>query len=72
MPQLKLIIKDHADTSVGIFESTYEIDCPFTSDADTDMRYYFAKFALSLYAEYAEGKVSCFYSDATYEIILPA
>ena len=60
---LKLIIVDHADPSVGLLESRYEIDCPFDSDADVEDRKLFATEAISAFVEFAQGKLTYYYSD---------
>jgi hypothetical protein len=64
---LKLIITDHADPSVGLFERSYEIDCPFGSEADIEDRKLFAVEARLLFADFAQGKLTSHYSDEKQE-----
>ena len=60
---LKLIIVDHAEPSVGLLESRYEIDCPFDSDAGVEDRKLFAIEAISAFVEFAQGKLTYYYND---------
>lgn len=50
---MKLIIFDKGDESVGLFPTSYEIDCPFNKDdveqADLDQ---FKETMVSIYKEY--------------------
>jgi hypothetical protein len=62
MNELKLVIIDYGDPSVGMMGNQWEIRCPF-SDKDPDDRELFRKSMIEIYGEYAEGKLSSYYSD---------
>lgn len=50
-----LIITDEADPSVGLFSSTWEIECPFPQEEDTETKEWFREFMVSTYKEFCEG-----------------
>lgn len=58
---MKLIVTDHADPSVGMFQQTWEVDCPFTSDSDKETLEYFRNQIVSLYKEFGDGYVEAIY-----------
>lgn len=63
MPNLKLVIYDSGDMSVGFFPQTWSLDVPLSLDADKEERELFRKDALRLYADYSDGKLRSCYSD---------
>lgn len=65
---MKLIVIDHADPSVGIFQQTWEVDCPFTSDSDKETLEYFRNQIALLYKEFGFGYVEAIYD---FEFALP-
>ena len=64
---LKLIITDHACPSVGLFERSYEIDCPFGSESDIEDRKRFATEVIPAFDDFAQGKLTYYYSDEIQE-----
>ena len=65
---MKLIITDWGDPSVGVFENTMEIDCPFERERDDFFGEYqltepqeFKEQMLNIYKEYANGKLTAAY-----------
>jgi len=58
---MKLIIKDHGDTSVGIPSTTYEVDVPFTKDSDKEAFDDFKDKMLHAYSAYCIGKMTVLY-----------
>lgn len=63
--KMKLIITEKGDSRVGIFDSSYEIECPFNFDevSESDLKD-FAIYQLSIYSEWSHGKL-------TYQYELP-
>ena len=61
---MKLIIKEHGDSSVGIPERYYEVECPFERDEvdETDL-ISFKTEILHSYRQFAEMKTEAFYED---------
>lgn len=57
----KLIVIDKGDPSVGIFEHSFEIDCPFFTNAEQDDLDFFREQMIKMYQEYSEGKIIAYY-----------
>lgn len=51
------LITDRGDPSVGIMEKSWEIECPFYSDADKEEVEHFRTKIKELYSEYSEGRI---------------
>lgn len=61
---LTLTVIDHADPSVGIFSTSYDVLTPFTSDeVDSEEREFFKQAIIAAYSEFAAGKVTAFFND---------
>lgn len=58
---MKLIIKDHGDSSVGIQPSYYEVDVPFQKDSDKEILDMFKESMLHAYAMFCFGKMTLLY-----------
>ncbi len=61
---MKLTVIEHADPSVGLFESSYEVEAPFDNDsieADKDELKAFKDMIIDVYCEFAFGGVSAYY-----------
>ena len=58
---MKLLITDHADPSVGLQETTYEVDVPFEKDTDKEILDMFKDSMLHAYAMYCFGKMTLLY-----------
>ena len=58
---MKLYITDHAEPSVGIFESRYDLDCPLDQNNEPEELDQFKKMAIGLYSEFSFGRVSAIY-----------
>ena len=57
---MKLIITDHGDTTVGIFPQTWAIECPFDKQ-DSEFMEDFRADIMAAYSHYCEGKMSADY-----------
>jgi hypothetical protein len=59
---MKLIIKEHGDSSVGIPEKYYEIDCPFERNEvlNADL-YEFKQDIIIAFKPFAEIRMQAFY-----------
>jgi len=59
---VKLLIKDHADPSAGLFPQEWTIECPFEKD-DTAKSFldWFRHHMEGIYSEFSEGKVTAEY-----------
>lgn len=54
---MKLIVTDKGDPSVGIFETSWEIDAPLQSTEDSESLEFFRSEIIKLYKEFSEGKI---------------
>ena len=62
MEEMKLIVQDKGDPSVGIFECSWEVECPFSQkDAEPETLEFFREEIRKLYQEFAEGRIVCEY-----------
>lgn len=61
MKELKLVIEDSGDSSVGIFPQTWVLDCPFLSDEDDDIKILFKEKITDIYSEFAEGRIMSYF-----------
>lgn len=53
-----LTITDQGDESVGIFSESWDVPCPFCmEDVDSEDLKIFKASAISLYSQYASGRV---------------
>lgn len=50
-------VTDNGDLSVGILAQTWELQCPFYSDADADEKEHYRNAIADVYKEFAEGKI---------------
>ena len=61
---MKIVIFDKGDTSVGIHETHYFVDCPF-SENDNELEDHelddFKKRIIDIYANYGFGRITAFY-----------
>lgn len=57
----KLIVNDPGDPLVGIFGSSFSIDCPFLPDEDKEQLEFFRDRVIDLYREFSEGEPTAFY-----------
>jgi hypothetical protein len=53
---MKLFITDFADPSVGLFQASYDVVCPFEKE-DVHALSFFKEEIKKIYSEFAEGKV---------------
>ena len=61
---MKLIIKEFGDFSVGLSDRYLEIDCPFERvDVEESDIESFKTLILQIYREYEDGKMFAFYDD---------
>lgn len=58
---MKLLITDHADPSVGLMPTTYEVDVPFEKDSDKEAFDDFKEKMLHAYSMYCFGKMTLLY-----------
>ena len=58
---MKLLIKDHGDSSVGIMTITYEVDVPFEENSDKEILDMFKDSMLHAYAMFCFGKMTLLY-----------
>lgn len=59
-----LFIYDFGDTSVGMFPQEWAIPTPFDlEDADAEERENFRQYMIAYYSEYANGRVTSYFSD---------
>ena len=58
---MKLFITDHADSSVGLMPTTYEVDVPFSDDSDKEILDMFKDTMLHAYSMYCFGKMTLLY-----------
>ena len=59
---MKLFITDHADPNVGLFSSTWEIECPFENNVDDkEFHEWFRTAQIEIYKEIAVGKITAEY-----------
>ena len=58
---MKLLIQDHADPSVGLMPTTYEVDVPFGDDSDKEILDMFKDSMLHAYSMYCFGKITLLY-----------
>jgi len=57
---MKLIITDHGDTTVGIFPQSWAIECPFSKE-DTEFLEDFRADMMAAYSHYCEGRITADY-----------
>ncbi len=58
---MKLFITDHADPSVGLMPSNYEIDVPFEKDSDKEALDDFRNKVEEIYKTYSFGEITLLY-----------
>lgn len=56
-----LIVRDHADPSVGMWEQSYKVECPLPIDADPADLETFKQMTIDLYLEFSFGRVTAKY-----------
>lgn len=60
--EIKLIIYDKGDTSVGIQPASWEIECPFIDPEEKDTIEYFRKEMISIFEGFCNGKCQAEYN----------
>lgn len=65
---IRLIVRDAGDPSVGIFEQTWDVDTPFPEpkfDGSDDYSYdemnHFRSLIVKAYKDFAQGRISALY-----------
>lgn len=59
---MKLYVTDQGDRTVGIWEQTWVIECPFNkNDIDEDNLEWFRSEIERLYKEFCDGRIECGY-----------
>lgn len=58
---MKLHVTDKGDPSVGIFDKSWEVECPLTKRCDSDDLDFFREKIVAIYSEFAFGRVTATY-----------
>ena len=58
---MKLYVTDKGDPSVGIFDETWEVECPLDISDDSYASNYFREKIITLYSVFAFGRVTATY-----------
>ena len=63
-----LIVIDHGDPSVGIWEQSWEIQCPFFEDEDQESKDWFREQIIGVYKDFCDGKCTAEFVSVLNEI----
>lgn len=59
---MKLYVTDQGDRTVGIWDQTWTIECPFNEkDIDTENLEWFRSEIERIYKEFCDGRIECGY-----------